>query len=194
MIHTPSGILYYEYLSSGFKSCLSILFGIIKEIEFRFPDTTASAFKGIVLIDELELHLHPDWQSKIAGLLMDVFPEVQFFVTTHSPHIVQAAAPETIIALERAGDGVAKRDLPKSVYGFNGWTIEEILEDVMGMADTRTSVFRETVNAFATALNAEDIGQAKELYTSLDRMLHPMSATRKLLSFQLSALTGGQGD
>lgn len=55
MIHTPNGEIYYEYLSSGFKSCLSIIFGIIKEIELRFkePCINAKDFDGVILIDEL---------------------------------------------------------------------------------------------------------------------------------------------
>lgn len=190
MVSTPSGNLYYEYLSSGFKSCLSILFGVIKEIEYRFADTIASDFKGLVLIDELELHLHPDWQSKIVGVLTDTFPEVQFFVTTHSPHIIQSAAPETIIALEQSGDGVQQRTLPISNYGFNGWTIEEVLADVMGMKDTRTSIFVDTVREFNKALNEENIQKAKELHRKLDCMLHPNSVSKKIFALQLSAIVG----
>lgn len=62
-VKTPNGDIWYEYLSSGFKSCLSIVFGIIKEIETRMDDSSclASEFDGVVLIDELELHLHPEW-------------------------------------------------------------------------------------------------------------------------------------
>lgn len=194
MISTPSGDLYYEYLSSGFKSCLPILFGIIKEVEFRFTDTAASDFRGIILIDELELHLHPDWQSKIISVLSEIFHQAQFFVTTHSPHIIQSAKPETIIALGLSDNDVYKRQLPVSDYGFSGWTIEEVLEDVMGMEDTRTSMFRGTIDEFSRAINNEDIKRAKELYETLNLLLHPLSSTRKLLSFQLSALSGGKND
>ena len=77
MINTPSGEIYYEYLSSGFKSCLSIIFGIIKDIEFRFinPGINADEFDGIVVIDELELHLHPEWQSKNSRSPTKSFPK-----------------------------------------------------------------------------------------------------------------------
>ncbi|MEL7307771.1 MAG: AAA family ATPase, partial [Pseudomonadota bacterium] len=95
LVNTPSGEIYYEYLSSGFKSCLSIIFGIIKEIEFRFvdPKIKAKDFDGIILIDEVELHLHPEWQAVIASVLTEVFPDAQFICTTHSPHIIQSAQP-----------------------------------------------------------------------------------------------------
>ena len=108
MIHTPNGDIYYEYLSSGFKSCLSIIFGIIKDIELRFksPSINADEFDGIILIDELELHLHPEWQSKIAKILVQIFPQAQFITATHSPHILQSANPNEIIALATKEIGV----------------------------------------------------------------------------------------
>ena len=101
IINSPSGEIYYEYLSSGFKSCLSILFGIIKDVEYRFeqPGMNADDFDGIILIDELELHLHPEWQSKIAKILNKTFPSAQFITSTHSPHIIQSANSKLIITM-----------------------------------------------------------------------------------------------
>ncbi len=112
MVGTPNGEIYYEYLSSGFKSCLSIIFGIIKDIEYRFkePGVKVDEFDGVVLIDELELHLHPEWQARMSRILVEVFPNVQFIASTHSPHIIQAANPEEIIALESDGDQIYRRE------------------------------------------------------------------------------------
>src|SRR5690606_28696358 len=120
-----------------FKSTISIVFGIIKEIEMRFkaPYMIAQDFDGIILIDEIELHLHPEWQGRICSVLKEVFPKAQFFISTHSPHVVQTALKDEVIALERRNNEVVRRKLPTSEYGYQGWTIEEILEDVMGMTD-----------------------------------------------------------
>jgi predicted ATP-dependent endonuclease of OLD family len=191
LVATPSGEIYYEYLSSGFKSCLSILFGIIKEVEFRFPGRSinAEAFDGIVLIDEIEMHLHPAWQSKISKVLTRIFPSVQFIVTTHSPHVIQSAEPNQILALENRDDLVALRALPSSKYGFKGWTLDEVLTDVMGMSDTRTDEFRVLMSAFTDAVDADDQRLAIEAYEQLDASLHPASHIRKLLKLQLSSLT-----
>lgn len=190
IITTPSGDIYYEYLSSGFKSCLSIMFAIIKEIEFRFsdPKIKATDFDGIVIIDELELHLHPEWQSKIATVLSNVFPNIQFIATTHSPHIIQAAETNQIIGLESLDGKTALRQLPASEYGFKGWTIEEVLMDVMGMVDTRTEVFISAINRFSTAIEKEDYEEAKSIFSDLDKLLHPDNHIRKLLRFQLAAI------
>ena len=101
MVRTPQGEIYYEYLSSGFKSILYLLFSIIKEIEFRFKEhhLTAEQFDGIILIDEVEIHLHPEWQEQIIQILKNTFPNSQFIITTHSPHVIQTADSNQIMAL-----------------------------------------------------------------------------------------------
>lgn len=190
LVSTPSGEVYYEYLSSGFKSCLAILFGIIKEIEYRFSATRAKDFSGVVLIDELELHLHPEWQSIISEVLTRTFPMAQFIVTTHSPHIIQSAEPNQIVALEAREGQVVARELPESIYGFRGWTLDEVLTEVMGMADTRTSVFSEMMSQFNEAIDSENHQEALRVYEQLDLSLHPTSHVRKLLRLQLASIAG----
>lgn len=192
LVNSPSGPIYYEYLSSGFKSCLAIFFGIIKEIEFRFADVRAVEFEGIVLIDEVELHLHPEWQNKISGLLSEIFPMVQFVVTTHSPHVIQSADRDQILALEVRDGQVASRKLPLSEYGFKGWTVDEVLTDVMGMTDTRTQLFNELMNEFTSAIDQENQKVAKVAFEKLDNSLHPLSHLRKLLKLQMASLGGGE--
>ncbi|MEO3988114.1 AAA family ATPase [Plesiomonas shigelloides] len=192
MIHTPNGEIYYEYLSSGFKSCLSIIFGIIKDIELRFkePCINADDFDGVILIDELELHLHPEWQSKIARILLQVFPNAQFITSTHSPHILQSAKPEQIIALAFDNDKVIQRRLDETKYGYQGWTVEEILVDVMGMVDTRTNAYYEQLSLFELYLGAEDIKGARAAFCELEQLLHPDNHLRKLLRLELATLGG----
>lgn len=190
LVNSPSGPIYYEYLSSGFKSCLAIFFGIIKEIEFRFADVRAIEFEGIVLIDEVELHLHPEWQNKIAGLLSEIFPMVQFVVTTHSPHVIQSADRDQILAFEVRDGQVGPRKLPVSSYGFKGWTVDEVLTDVMGMTDTRTQLFNQLMDEFTTAIDQEDLTSAKFSFNKLDSSLHPLSHVRKLLRLQMASLGG----
>ncbi|MCH7423887.1 AAA family ATPase [Shewanella sp. MM_2022_3] len=192
MIDSPSGEIYYEYLSSGFKSCLSIIFGIIKDIELRFksPCIKADEFDGIILIDELELHLHPEWQSKIASILVDVFPKIQFIASTHSPHIIQNAKPNEIIALALNGGDVYRRQLNGGSYGFQGWTVEEVLTDVMGMSDTRTETYYQLMSKFEAAIDSDNYNIAKIVYQELELLLHPENHLRKLLKFQLASVKG----
>lgn len=190
MVNTPSGEIYYEYLSSGFKSIIAISFGIIKEIEFRFknPRIKAVDFDGIITIDEIDLHLHPEWQSTIVKVLSEMFPKAQFIATTHSPHIIQAAKPNQIIALGVDEKKVIKRELPDSKYGFQGWTIEEVLIDVMGMSDLRTDLFNKLISEFGSYIDSEDYENALKCYNQIDLILHPQNHVRKLLKFQLGSI------
>ncbi|MGC0119397.1 AAA family ATPase [Pseudoalteromonas piscicida] len=196
LINTPSGEIYYEYLSSGFKSCLSIIFGIIKEVEFRFvdPRIKAETFDGIILIDEVELHLHPEWQSVIANVLTRTFPEAQFICTTHSPHIIQSAEPNQIIAIESNNGKASQRQLPNSTHGFKGWTVEEVLIDVMGMSDLRTQLFNVSMQEFEQAVEDENYIKAESAFEKLESMLHPHNHMKKMLRFQLASIRGASHD
>lgn len=189
-INTPTGEIYFEYLSSGFKSIIYILLGIIKEIDYRLKaeGIAAQDYDGIILIDEIELHLHPEWQGQICEVLKNAFPNVQFFISTHSPHVVQTALKDEVIALERRDGIVEKRVLPESEYGYQGWTIEEILEDVMGMMDLRTQKYREIKGRFDQALDDNNLKAAQSAYQELDMMLHPNYPLRPVFKMQLDSL------
>lgn len=188
MLNTPSGEIFFEYLSSGFKSVFVIILGIIKEIELRFKDrkVIAEKFDGVILIDEIELHLHPEWQERIVAILTEIFPLAQFFITTHSPHVIQSAEPKQIIALGyNDNNKVYQRKIPSTKYGFKGWTIEEVLLDVMGMKSLRTDLFTNLLAYFDNAIDEENRENAELIYHQIDDMLHPQNELRKLLKFQL---------
>jgi predicted ATP-binding protein involved in virulence len=190
MISTPNGEIYYEYLSSGFKSIISILFGIIKEIEYRFksPRINAEDFEGIILIDEIELHLHPEWQEKIVNVLLKAFPKAQFFASTHSPHVIQAAQRNQIIALGTENNNIIQRQLPESEFGFQGWTIEEVLIDVMGMTNLRSDIFNDLIEKFQHQIDLENHEGASSIFEKIDLLIHPQNQLRKLLRFQLAGI------
>ncbi|TMV82808.1 ATP-binding protein [Thioclava sp. BHET1] len=191
MVRTPKGTIPYEYLSSGFKTCLTIFWGLIKEIEYsrgKGKDLAAD-FDGIILIDELELHLHPVWQSKILQSLRSVFPSAQFIITTHSPHIVQSASAGEVMALQVDSQGVTvTRDVPRLEHGLSMWTVEEILEDIMGMTDARTDTFNGLMKNFERAVLAENKEMAKSISEHLMRSLHPSSPIRKIVALQLAVI------
>lgn len=193
MVNTPQGEIYYEYLSSGFKSIIYLLFSVIKEIEFRFKEhqLMAEQFDGVILIDEVEIHLHPEWQEQIISILRKTFPQAQFIVTTHSPHVIQTAEPNEIIVLQLDENNNVKvrDDIHVGKYGFKGWTVEEILYDVMGMQSLRTEMYLKCMKEFGQAVDDEDIDKAKSIYSELDMLLHPLSPQRKLLQFQLASIS-----
>lgn len=196
-VKTPNGEIWYEYLSSGFKSCISLLIGLIKEIEIRFSeeDDLAVDFNGLILIDELELHLHPEWQSRITEVLTMTFPKAQFIVSTHSPHVVQNAKPNQIITLERSDDGHTQvRESLGVTTGYTGWTIDEVLRDVMGMESTLSRKLQQKLNEFYDLIDSEDYVKASEAYSYLDKILHPRNVLRKSLSMSLDLIKDSAED
>lgn len=192
LLNTPNGEIYFEYLSSGYKSCIAVLIGLIKEIEFRFknPSKFIKDFDGIVFIDEIDLHLHPEWQAKIYEALKIILPNAQIFTSTHSPHIIQVANPKEIIPLTLDETNEVKLNpIINQEYGCQGWTVEEILVDVMGMTETRTSTYLDAISNFNVAIDSEDFEAAKTQFLILDAMLHPENSLKKILKIQLTGIS-----
>jgi predicted ATP-binding protein involved in virulence len=94
-------------LSDGFRSVIALAGDLIWRLLQAFPDlddpTQAS---GVVLIDELDIHLHPSWQRQIAGWLQEAFPKLQFFVATHSPLVAAGGGDEALTLRLDIEDGI----------------------------------------------------------------------------------------
>lgn len=192
MLNTPNGEIYFEYLSSGYKSCMAVLIGLIKEIEFRYknPSKFIKDFDGIVFIDEIDLHLHPEWQAKIYEALKIILPNAQVFTSTHSPHIIQVAKAKEIIPLTLDETNEVKlNQIINQEYGCQGWTVEEILTDVMGMTETRTSEYVDAIRNFNVAIDNENYEAANAQFLILDAMLHPENSLKKILKIQLTGIS-----
>lgn len=190
MVSTSTGVIPYEYLSSGFRSAYILLLGILKEIEFRGINVEAKNYSGLIVIDEIDLHLHPEWQQRIGSILKQAFPCAQIIATTHSPHVVQAAEPEEVFVLSREDDGSfsACSEVP-SKYGYAGWTIEEVLEYIMGVTDTKTLIYREAIKAFDDAIADENCPAVQETLDVLLEMLHPNNHMRRILAIRAAPFT-----
>ena len=99
-----------ENLSDGFRSILSMTLELIRQLSLEFKnenifssDGNAIIASGVVLIDEIDVHLHPTWQQQIGQWFCDHFPNIQFIVTTHSPLVCQSAEQGSIFVLPRIG-------------------------------------------------------------------------------------------
>ncbi|MCP4109648.1 MAG: AAA family ATPase [Desulfobacteraceae bacterium] len=98
---SPGELIPAEALSEGFKSTFVWLFDmIIRAVEKGSDISNAHEITGIVLLDEIDLHLHPLWQRTILPGIEDVFPNIQFIATTHSPFVVQTVKNENLVILE----------------------------------------------------------------------------------------------
>lgn len=126
-------ICYLEELSSGFQSVLSIVLSIFEWIERTNTDEEmiVKNAKGTVIIDEIDVHLHPEWQLTLKNSLQVIFPNIQFIVTTHSPHMIATASDGEIIILDDIDGGVI--NITTNSRNYSGWNTDQILEDVMGV-------------------------------------------------------------
>ncbi len=112
-------------LSDGYRNIIGMISDIAYRMAILNPHLGMEVTKktaGIVLIDELDLHLHPKWQKQITNLLLSLFPKVQFIATSHSPFIIQSMEKNSIIKLDESSQNLSidAREL----------SIEDIAEDI----------------------------------------------------------------
>ena len=117
---------------------------------------------AIVLIDEIELHLHPEWQRMIIPPLTKTFPNCQFIVTTHSPQVLSHVDPECIHILDYDGHNIVVKR-PDSSYGLDS---NRILEDILGVSKRPQEIQERMLELFRT-INNNDLESAKEIVQQL---------------------------
>ena len=119
-------------LGYGYQATLSWMADFCKKMFDRYPNSPNPLKEpAVLLIDEIDLHLHPQWQRGLIQSLSDIFPQTQFIVTTHSPFIIQSMENVNLYTLNRVGDHTEVKHLGNKSY--IGWKIEEILSEVMGL-------------------------------------------------------------
>ena len=116
-------VINFSALSDGYRNVIKIVTDIATKMCILNPylkKDTLRLTPGIVVIDELDLSLHPTWQRRIVRILKELFPKVQFICATHSPFIIQSLEPGELIALDTILD-----------EEYSGQSIEDIAEDIM---------------------------------------------------------------
>jgi len=138
-VKTPYGWVDMKNLSLGYQTFIAWVVDLAARLFDRYPDSdTPLEEPCIVLVDEIDLHLHPKWQRKIIGFLSDIFKNAQFIVTAHSPLIVQAAADANIVLLKREGDSV-KIHNNMDEQAIDDWRFDQILtSDLFGLDSARS--------------------------------------------------------
>jgi len=154
----------FEHLSDGQRTILGLFCDIARRVAILNPHLGGEASektKGVVLIDELDLHLHPKWQMKIVEDLRKVFPNIQFICTTHSPILLRSVEKEKILILE---NGEKSND---EIFS-KGRDINSILYDFMGVPK-RTKEYEEKVDNLFGYLEDENIEKSEELLEKLKK-------------------------
>ena len=135
-VQVPYGWVRISDLSLGYRALIAWIVDFAYRMFERYPESeNPLAEPAIVLVDEIDLHLHPKWQRKLISYLTERFPNTQFIVTAHSPLIVQAATDANIVLLRREGDHVV---IDNDVEAIRGWRIDQVLtSDLFGLETAR---------------------------------------------------------
>lgn len=132
---TPYGWVRLSSLGLGYRTAIAWMVDLAVRLFRRYPDSEDPlAEPAIVLVDEIDLHLHPKWQRNIMNFLTERFPNTQFIVTAHSPLVVQAAKDANIVLLRREGDRVVIDNNPEIV---DNWRVDQVLTSVFELPTAR---------------------------------------------------------
>lgn len=187
---TKDGTVRFDQLGFGYQTSLTWLSDFCKRMFELYPKSKNPLHEeAVVLVDELDLHLHPKWQRDIVPTLSKEFPKVQFIVTTHSPHVLQSMEDVNLYVLRRdaeSGEITAERS---NVTNFTGWTVEEILGVTMELGDDVLSVAYNAVKKdFEEALRNKDRAAAQRYYERLDEMMRPGNPMRSIYRIRLEEM------
>lgn len=173
--------LQVDQLSGGYKAVLSVVADIAKRMSIANPDSSNPLEEeAVILIDELDLHLHPKWQKTIVEDLKRTFPNCQFIISTHSPFIIQSLNAEELFDIE-AMQYAAENG------SYNGWSIDEIQEQKMGVTP-KTDTFNSQIEAFSAAMDKGAYEEAKSFYHRLKEMVNPDSPEKKILDLDMEMM------
>ena len=188
LFKTKEGWFKFKELGFGYQSMLSWVVDLSKRLFDNFPKSENPLLEiAVVLVDEIDLHLHPKWQREIISYVSEIFKNVQFIVTTHSPLIIQSMQEVNLYVLRRENEKIIVEHSP--VTDFSGWTVEEILRDTMKLDnDIQSDYLQKTYKMFDEGLDNNDIAKARQAYATLIKILHPNNPARRLLKLQLSQM------
>lgn len=125
LFETSSGWVGIDQLSLGYRTMMAWVVDFAAGLFEVYPDSK-NPFEepAVLLLDEIDLHLHPKWQRNIIDYLTERFPNTQFIVTAHSPLLVQSASNANLVLLRQVNDEIIIDNNPMSV---RNWRVDQIL-------------------------------------------------------------------
>lgn len=162
--------LSLDQLSGGYRIVVALAADLARRMVQGNPhldDPLKS--EAVVLIDEIELHLHPKWQQRILADLQRTFPNAQFIVSTHSPQVLTTVEPQRIVELAREGDRIVAGAPAGATYGAEAG---DVLSVVMGVKERPENEFTKALEQYRQLVR-EGQWESKEalsLRSNLERM------------------------
>ena len=190
--HPTRGTLPLSYLSSGIKIAVGLVLDVVSRAARANPHLGAeellNSVPGIVLIDEIDLHLHPVWQQRILTQLTKILPRVQFIVTTHSPQVLSTVGAEHI----RIIDGEDVRGVDFSA----GLRSDIILEKILGTRAEPPLEITDDLDRYMALVDAGEgeTDDARTLRSKLDERLGGITNVPKLADADASISFYGLDD
>ena len=161
-------ILSINQLSDGEKCFLAMIGDLARRLAIANPSSSNPLEgKGVVIIDEIELHLHPTWQRMVIPQLKVTFPNCQFIISSHSPQVMSHLNPEEIILLYRDEQNKIQITSPIESYGKNS---DLILENIMGTS-ARPLEVEEKLKQLFVLIDEGKIDDANVLLNDLHTMI-----------------------
>ena len=186
------GFVPFNSLSDGYRNMVGMVADIAHRAARLNPqlgENAATETSGVVLIDEIDLHLHPRWQRRVVMDLKKAFPKIQFIASTHSPFILQSLLPGEVIDLDHAVDMEVMESLPLGIAApgpneaFSNRSIEDIVEGVMAVPlPQRGQRYQEMFDA------------AKAYFALLEQTIAPEDAAKQALKDKLDKLSAPFSD
>ena len=151
--------LSLSQLSGGYRIMLAVVGDLARRMAHGNPHLTDPlASEAIVLIDEIELHLHPEWQQHILSDLTRTFPNAQFIVSTHSPQVLTTLRPEQIVKLSREDGRIVAGRATEPTYGAEAG---DVLNVVMGVDERPPNEFAKALRHYMRLIG-DDRGESEE--------------------------------
>ena len=167
--NSPPEKLLLEQLSGGYRIVLAMAADLALRMALanpHLPDPLQS--EAIVLIDEIELHLHPEWQQRILCDLRRTFPNAQFIVSTHSPQVLTTVEPQHIIHLRATEDGIVAEQETGPTYGAKAGNV---LRALMGVDERPDNDFTQLLKRYQ-AMIANGAGETPEAVQMRSELEH----------------------
>ena len=166
-VYKGNEVLDILKLSDGEKCTLALFGDLARRLAIANPSMgNPLEGRGVVLIDEVELHMHTQWQRKIINVLKNTFPNIQFIITTHSPQVLGEISSEfNVVSLRREGDEV----LCEPVCPYFGVDSNVVLEDAM-YTDSVSHIVKEKVNNMYTLLDNKRYDEAEKAADEIDQI------------------------
>jgi predicted ATPase len=185
---------YLEEVSSGFQAVLLIIANIFQWVEQSRPEgeRLVKDASGTVLIDELDLHLHPEWQFTIRDGLARIFPKLQFIVTTHSPHLLASAKQGEVIVMQGRASEEMVCNLSPTKRSFSGWNTDQILSEIMGVKSLDSKAYERLISEALQCIEEKNLTQLKRVIQELRIVCHPDDSMLVILTARQASLEAAQ--